>query len=71
VPQLSTTSSLRTGILIDMKEHANGFPSIKISETGKKVAYQDFFGYLQILDAENQFYPNFLSIKTSKIRTLV
>jgi hypothetical protein len=53
-----------------MKEHANGFPSIKISETGKKVAHQDFFGYLQILDAENQFCPNLLSMKTSKIRTL-
>jgi hypothetical protein len=43
---------------------------MKISETGKKAAPQDFFGYLRILDAENQFYPNFLLMKTSKIRTL-
>jgi hypothetical protein len=67
---LQTTSNSRIGIPIDFKEPANGFFNTKISGSGKRVVLQVFFGYLRIQDAENPFYRNLLSTKTSKVQKL-
>src|ERR1700753_3794404 len=67
---LSTTKSLKRGILVASKEPANGFSSMKISRTGNVAALRVSFGYLQILDVENQFCLSHLLTKTSKTQKL-
>ena len=61
---LRNTNNSKRGILIDLKEPASGFCSMAILSSGDKATLRVSFGYPQIQDAENQFYPDPLSMKT-------